>query len=90
MSSQYWTTSPDHGAVTMGKQGSAQPGSAAFRCSRLNTRLGLNTASVTDNKRVEDGGYSMEMIYSRSGQDYDLRDERKQQAGTEVADISSG
>ena len=50
---------------------------------RLDTSLGLNTASGTDNGQVEDGGYRMEMINSRSGQDYDLRDERQQQVGTE-------
>ena len=73
-----------------GSRGSAQPGSAAFRCSQLDTRLGLNTASVTDDRQVEDREHSMEMIYSGSGQDYDLRDERTQQAGTEEGSSCRG
>ena len=64
-----WTKSLDHCI----QQGLAQPGSAAWERTRLDTELELNTASVsnTNGGEIEEMGYSTEMKYSRSDQDYD-------------------
>lgn len=64
-----WTKSLDHCI----QQGLSQPGSAAWERTRLDTELELNTASAsnTNGGEMEEMGYSTEVTYSHSDQDYD-------------------
>lgn len=58
-------------------------GPVASQCKWLDTRLGPDTVPETGESQIDNRGYSTEMIYSSSNEDYDSRDERTQQAGTE-------
>lgn len=68
-----WTKTSDH----HGWWDSAQLDLAAW-C--LDTDI-LNTGSKTARCQFEDRGYSIEVIYCGSDQDYDFKDEKKRQTG---------